>query len=176
MTKASRLKPKKPHPAFPFTAHANGQWCRKIRGKMHFFGVWAEPETSLKRHLAAAADLHAGRQPPLSKVPGQRMSVKDVCNAFLGWQKDKVEAAEIGPRWFEDCRRIASNFAKTVGKARSIDDLRPEDFQRYRAGLAKSLGVHALSRHITVIRSIFKCAYDSGAACLGRSSCRAGPT
>ena len=27
-------KPSKPNPTFPLTAHANGQWCKKIRGKV----------------------------------------------------------------------------------------------------------------------------------------------
>ncbi|MFA5864727.1 MAG: hypothetical protein WC975_08565 [Phycisphaerae bacterium] len=45
-----KTKPIKPYPTFPLTTHPNGQWCKKIRGKIHFFGVWADPE---------AADLHA---------------------------------------------------------------------------------------------------------------------
>lgn len=63
-------------------------------------------------------------------------------------------------RWFEDCRKIVSDFAKSVGKERLVTDLRPEDFQRYRLKLAKRLGVHALTRHVTAIRSVFKYAYD----------------
>src|SRR6266568_4740776 len=33
-------KPSKPYPAFPLTAHPAGYWCKKIRGKIHYFGRW----------------------------------------------------------------------------------------------------------------------------------------
>lgn len=160
MASVPHIKPKKPYPSFPLTAHPNGQWCTKIRGRVHFFGVWANPEAALDRYHAAAADLHAGRTPRGSTLSYSGLTVKDVCNSLLGWQKDKLDTGEIGARWFEDCRRIVTDFARSVGKERSVSDLRPEDFQRYRLKLAKRLGVHALTRHLTAIRSVFKYAYD----------------
>lgn len=36
-TDPSKQKPSKPYPSFPLTAHLNGQWCKKIRGRVHFF-------------------------------------------------------------------------------------------------------------------------------------------
>ena len=54
-----RLKPRKPNPTFPLTAHDNGQWCKKIRGKIHFFGVWEDRHAALQQYLRVAADLHA---------------------------------------------------------------------------------------------------------------------
>ena len=35
-----RKKPGKAHPSFPLPPHNNGQWCKKIHGKVHFFGIW----------------------------------------------------------------------------------------------------------------------------------------
>ena len=62
MTKAKpSKKPAEPHPGFPLTAHPNGQWCKKIRGKVHFFGVWGAPMAALGNYNRQAADLHAGR-------------------------------------------------------------------------------------------------------------------
>jgi hypothetical protein len=38
MTRTKTASPPKPYPEFPFTAHPNGQWCKKIREKLHYFG------------------------------------------------------------------------------------------------------------------------------------------
>jgi hypothetical protein len=47
----SRDKPRRPFPPFPLTAHCNVQWSRKIRGRVCFFGVWANPGAALDRQL-----------------------------------------------------------------------------------------------------------------------------
>ncbi len=31
--------------------HRNGQWCKTIREKQHYFGVAADSQAALKRHL-----------------------------------------------------------------------------------------------------------------------------
>jgi hypothetical protein len=40
-------KPSKPRPDFPLTAHPAGYWCKKIRGKVHAFGPWDDPDGAL---------------------------------------------------------------------------------------------------------------------------------
>jgi hypothetical protein len=56
-------EPTEPRPGFPLTAHPNGQWCWKIRGKVHSFGIWADPMAALRHYKRQAADLHAAPAP-----------------------------------------------------------------------------------------------------------------
>ena len=39
----TRKKPEKPRKNFPLSPANNGQWCKKIKGRIHYFGVWADP-------------------------------------------------------------------------------------------------------------------------------------
>ena len=163
-----RRKPAKPYPSFPLTPHNNGQWCKKIRGKVHFFGVWEDPDAALENYLRVAEDLHAGRQPQQGTISADGPNVKQMCNQYLTYQLHRAESGEISIRWFESCRTVVEDFARFMEPGRLLSNLRPDDFFQYRQklhrrGLAshKGLGVHALIRAVTVVRGMLKYAYES---------------
>ena len=58
---ASQEKPAKPSDDFPLFPHDSGQWAKKVKGKLHYFGPWADPDAALKRWIAEKDDLLAGR-------------------------------------------------------------------------------------------------------------------
>src|ERR1051325_6720771 len=91
---AASGKPKKPYPEFPLTAHNNGKWCKKIRGRLYYFGPWSDPDGALQKYLDQKDDLHAGRTP---RADVQEVRVKDVCNAFLAAKDQLVQAGELSP-------------------------------------------------------------------------------
>src|SRR5207244_7623487 len=84
-------KPAKPYPEFPLTAHPAGYWCKKIRGKIHYFGPWSDPDGALKSYLDQKDDLHAGRKP---RPDPEAVTVKELANAFLAHKQALVDAGE----------------------------------------------------------------------------------
>ena len=65
-TPSKPKKPKKPHKDFPLTPHPSGLWCKKIKGKLHYFGSWTDDPKgvcALERWLAEKDDRLAGRIP-----------------------------------------------------------------------------------------------------------------
>src|SRR5262249_52435025 len=99
-----REKPAKPSPEFPLFAHNNGQWAKKIRGRLCYFGSWVDTSAdtrsdhgagaALAKYLEEKDDLHAGRT---ARPDPAALTVKDACNAFLNHKQDKVDAGELSP-------------------------------------------------------------------------------
>src|SRR5437763_10331199 len=92
---APTVKPAKPYPDFPLFAHAAGVWAKKIRGKMHYFGPWDDPDGALKKYMEQKDALHAGRKP---RESADGSTVKDAANAFLNHKQARLDAGEISPR------------------------------------------------------------------------------
>src|SRR6516165_694505 len=88
-------KPSKPRPDFPLFPHATGRWAKKIRGKMHYFGPWSDPDGALTKYLEEKDHLHAGRTP---RQDPQTLSVKGLANLFLNGKNEAVIRGELSPR------------------------------------------------------------------------------
>ena len=57
-------KPSKPRPDFPLSWHPAGYWCKKIRGKIQYFGDrYGTPEAAEVVYNRVKDDLHAGTNP-----------------------------------------------------------------------------------------------------------------
>ena len=67
---------------FPLTQHKTGQWCKKIHGKLYYFGT--EKQAAYERYLREAANLHAG-DPRADNVNLEWITVKDLANHYLVW-------------------------------------------------------------------------------------------
>src|SRR4051794_29807434 len=97
-------KPSKPHPDFPLTPHPVGQWCKKIRGKIHYFGPWDDPDGALAKYLAQKEDLHAGRTPRPDRMA---LTVKDVANDFMAAKEALVDAGELSKRTWDEYKAMS---------------------------------------------------------------------
>jgi integrase len=151
-------KPSKPYPEYPLTAHPAGYWCKKIRGKIHYFGPWADPDGALKSYLDQKDDLHAGRKP---RPETEGLTVKQLCNALLNAKQALVDGDELSPRTWEGYKDACELLVSAFGKGRLVADLRPDDFAALRNRLAATRGPHWLGNTVQNMRSIFKYAFDS---------------
>ena len=162
MSKSTRRcasKPDKPRPDFPLFAHATKCWAKKIRGKMHYFGPWADPDIALAKYREQRDDLHAGRSP---RVQSDGLTVRDLVNRFLTAKRNLLDFGEIMPRSFKDYYATCERVIGVFGKTRLVDDLAADDFERLRAELARRMGPGPLGNEIQCVRVLFKYGYDVG--------------
>jgi integrase len=153
-----RVPPTKPYPDYPLRAHALGYWCKKIRGKLYYFGKWDDPDGALQRYLEQKDDLHAGRTPRSAR---EALVVKEAINAFLNAKQRKVESGELSERSWQEYKVHCDSVVAAFGKRRRVADLGPDDFGRLRQQLAARFGPVRLGNVIQTIRSAFKFAYEA---------------
>ena len=152
-------KPPKPYPDFPLFPHATRRWAKKIRGQLHYFGPWDDPDGALKKYLEQKDDLHAGRK---LRADPQALTVRDLANAFLNQKKALVDAGELSPLTWGDYKTACDEVVAAFGKNRLLADLGPDDFANLRNKLAQKWGPQRLSKTIQFIRCAFKYAYEAG--------------
>jgi integrase len=158
--RATREKPAKPYEDFPLFPHANGLWAKKIKGRLYYFGVWADPDAALQKFVNQRDDLYAGRAP--RAVDDQGLRIKDLCNRFLTTKRHMLTNKEIGLRTFEDYFKSCERLVRSFGSDRRVDDLAADDFECLRVELAKTRGPVALGGEIDRVRGVMKYAYDQG--------------
>src|SRR5580692_1116387 len=53
----------KPYEGFPLTPHPSGRWCKKIRGKLHYFGKLDSSDAALGHSVCAQVGTCLGGSP-----------------------------------------------------------------------------------------------------------------
>ena len=164
-TRKSRKRPaaaaaEKPYAGFPLTPHrGSGQWCKKVRGKLYYFGPLGDWRRALEEYQRVRDDLQAGRAP---RPATDGLKVRDLLNRFLTEKEAQVESGELSPRSWDAYRRACARIAKHVGTGRALASLAPEDFAAFRAALAKGRGPVTLGNYVRHCRVVFKYAHDEG--------------
>jgi integrase len=147
----------KPYREFPLTPHPSGRWCKKIRGRLHYFGPIADPDGAVAKYLAQKDDLHAGRTP---REQTGAVTVKDAVNAFLAAKESLRDSGELSPRTYTDYEDACREVCRVINNGRLLTDLRPDDFTNLRKRLAKKWGHYRVGKTVQYTRSLFKYAYD----------------
>ncbi|MFL5242421.1 MAG: tyrosine-type recombinase/integrase [Gemmataceae bacterium] len=152
-------KPSKPFPNFPLFPHATRRWAKKIRGKIHYFGHWSDPDAALGKYQEQKEALHAGRKP---REASDGTTIKQLCNQFLIAKRALVESGELTNRSWQDYKGACDLIVLQFGKSRLVADLDPDDFAAMRGKFAKRWGPVTLGNVIQRIRVVFKFAWDNG--------------
>src|SRR5690349_11650675 len=111
--------PKKPHKDFPLTPHPNGQWCKKVKRVLYYFGVWEDPDGALKEWLERKDKILAGLDRPAtggSSVPGaDSITVAELVKLYLAARHTDVLKGRLSDETFGDYLRVLEEFAGFVG-------------------------------------------------------------
>jgi integrase len=146
----------------PLWKHPSGRWCKKVRGKAHYFGrIDRDPDgtAALAKWLEQKDDLLAGRAP---RPKGDGLTVKDLTNRFLTDKLALVDNGELSRMAWEDYYRTCERLVSVFGRTRLVIDLAADDFSALRRDFAKTHGSCALTKDITHTRTLFKFAYEAG--------------
>ncbi|QJW93089.1 tyrosine-type recombinase/integrase [Frigoriglobus tundricola] len=151
-------KPNKPYADFPLYAHATKRWAKRIRGVIHYFGPWNDPDGALAKYLAEKDALHAGRKP---REASTGVTVKALANAFLNHKKALLDAGELSPRTWKTYQDAAAMVVTQFGKSRLAADLGQDDFAELRKFMSKKWGAVRMRNAVQQVRSVFKYGYES---------------
>ena len=138
---------------FPLTLHPTGQYCKKIRGKMHYFG--ADKKQALQRYLDQATYLHGCHDARAARSKSA-MALKELCDLYLRYQHARVIAGELSPKHYSDQIDSLSKLASFLGRGRRIRDIATVDLQNYKRNLQNAYGsVHRLNLHLSIMKAMF---------------------
>jgi len=151
--KSNSKKRKTRSDKFPLTLHPTGQYCKKIRGKLYYFGT--DKPQALQRYLEQAAYLHTGKLPK-SEDANNNISLKMFCNLYLEHQTYRVQAGEIKLRQVYDQTITLRDFVKYIGPNKKVADIATIDLQKYKSRLIKQKKSAArINNHISAFKAMY---------------------
>jgi len=113
---------------FPLTLHKTGQYCKKIKGKIFYFGT--NKQAAYQKYIEQASSLHLNQKIP--KGCEQDLSIKDLCNMYLDYQESRISSGEIKMRQFYDQTRQLKSFVVFCGASTPVSSITTIDLQAYR--------------------------------------------
>ncbi|WP_168566924.1 tyrosine-type recombinase/integrase [Crateriforma spongiae] len=153
-------KPSKPRKDFPLFAHASGQWAKKVRGRLHYFGKWDNPVAAEAKWERDKLALLEGRDPNRDDTGD---TVGWLCNVFMDSKQRQADRGELKLRTRDDYHAACKHVASFFGRGRRLETLTPQDFERYRNSLPSSWSPTTVNNQLRLSRTLFKYANDIGA-------------
>ena len=143
---------------FPLFLHRSGQWAKKVRQKLHYFGT--DKQKAIERWLSEKDYLLAGKKPRTGT--GDCLTVKRLIGLFMDHKESRVQTGELSPATLADYVRITKVVADELGRQTSVELLDISDFKALRLTLAKNCNLKTLEGRIAYVRAIFNYADQNG--------------
>jgi len=138
---------------FPLTLHPTGQYCKKIRGKIRYFGK--DKKKALEKYLAQATYLH-GAQNLIQKISNGKMTLKQLCDLYLRYQNSRVLVGDITAKHYNDLNYSLGKFMSFLGQGCRIENISTLDLQNYKRKLQSSYpSVDRQNLHIGLMKAMF---------------------
>jgi integrase len=149
------LKRKTRSDKFPLTLHATGQYCKKIQGKIHYFG--SDKREALQKYLDQSTYLHGHQDDMQQPRPTEdQMTLRQLCDMYLKYQYSKLQASDLTARHHNDQIDSLNRLMAFLGHDRKIRSISTLDLQNYKRTLQNSYGsVYRLNLHISLMKALF---------------------
>jgi integrase len=157
--RAAGKPPSRPEGETTLFWHQSGRWCKKIRGRLVYFGRGSYAE-ALELYESQKANLHTGRQPRDPADP-DHLTVYLLCAKFLTTKHAAVKTGELSPRSLEDYAATCKRIIKAFRKDRPVSDLGPDDFERLKKQMARTWGPVRLGNEMNRVRVVFSYGYKN---------------
>jgi integrase len=147
------LKRKTRSDKFPLTFHPTGQYCKKIKGKMYYFG--SDKKEALQKYLNQATYLH-GHQENLQKPTEDHITLKQLCDMYLKYQYSKLQANDLTASHHNEQIGSLNKLMAFLGQNIDINNISTLDLQNYKRRIQKShVSVCRLNLHISIMKAVF---------------------
>lgn len=142
---------------FPLYLHKTGQYAKKVRGRVHYFGK--DREKALSRYMSERDALQAGLVVRPEPTPAQ-VTLKTGCETLLAQKQSLVTTGELSSRTLADYRSASKRLLAHFGPHRLLTDLRPVDFIPFREKCSENRSAVTTGNTLRFVRSILRFFYD----------------
>jgi len=154
----------KPRKVFPLTQRkSDRRWCKKVRGKIHYFGT--DADTAMAEWKRVQQYLLAGNEPPAKDAPpadNEGMDVGELCDRFLQAKAVQRDSGELSHITWNDYKRTCDRVVAHFGKRKPVAKLTAADFTALKGTFAKTRGLVGIGNEIQRVRVAFNWAVESG--------------
>jgi integrase len=139
---------------FPLTLHPTGQFCKKIRGKLYYFGN--DKKQALQKYYRLASDLHFDTLHSSQVHPKDGITLKGLCNLYLENQLSRMQAKDLTTRYYADEVKALRRFARYMGPGCLVSEIRTVELQNYRNKLLKTYrSPSGINLNLAVMKAMF---------------------